>query len=60
MCRCQYKEGDYIPPTYPPLDVQVDGVKETLYLQMNPEWSSVTTEGSKLEFDYNNRVYLST
>lgn len=60
MCRCQYKEGDVIPPTYPPLNVSVDGADETLYLQMDPDWSSATTEGTKLDFDYNNRVYLST
>merc|ERR1712156_1089779 len=44
-CRCSRKKGDSddddsSPDTgYPSLDVEIDGVKETLYIQ-TPDWSS--------------------
>jgi len=61
MCRCRYEEGDTIPDdSYPSLTVQVNGVDTTLFVQYPKAWSSATTEGSELSFDYNNRLYLST
>ena len=44
---------------YPPLQVEIDGVEQTLYVQY-PFWSEASTSGSDLTFDYNNRMYLST
>ena len=46
--------------SYPPLTVDVDGVETTLYVQYPKEWSEAETSGTQLDFDYNNRMYLST
>lgn len=45
--------------SYPSLDVEIDGEKRTLYAQ-TPNWSSATTSGNQVSFDFNNRIYLST
>ena len=37
----------------------VDGVDTTLYVVYPTSWSSATTNGSTLSFDWNNRMYLS-
>ena len=45
---------------FPPLEVEVDGSAQTLYVQ-HPIWTSeITTDKNSLSFDYNNRMYLST
>ena len=44
---------------YPPLQVEVDGVEQTLYVQY-PDWSEASISGANLSFDFNNRMYLST
>lgn len=61
MCRCQYEEGEVIPIfSYPELQVEVDGVETTLFVQFPKSWSAAETDGTELGFDYNNRLYLST
>ena len=44
---------------YPPLNVKVDGVETTLYVQ-HPSWSTVSTDDKTLKYAFNNRMYLST
>ena len=46
--------------TFPPIDVTVDGVPTTLYVQYPTSWSSATVSGDSVSFDHNNRLYLST
>ena len=45
---------------FPPLTVKFDDVKQTVYVHY-PDWTSeITTDDAKLQFDFNNRMYLST
>ena len=45
---------------FPPLEVEVDGEVQTIYVH-HPMWTSeITTNENSLSFDYNNRMYLST
>ena len=45
---------------FPPLTVKFDDVKQTVYVHY-PDWTSeITTDDVTLQFDFNNRMYLST
>ena len=44
---------------YPSLEVDINGVPTTLYVQY-PEWAKASTSGDVLSFNYNHRMYLST
>ena len=41
------------------MEVDINGTKTTLYVQYTG-WSSATTNGSSLSFDFDTRMYLST
>ena len=45
--------------SFPPIEVTVDGVPTTLYVQYPETWSSATVSGDSVSFDFKNRLYLS-
>lgn len=44
--------------SFPSLEATVDGQPTTLYVHY-PNWSDATVDGDSVEFDFNNRMYLS-
>ena len=44
---------------FPALSVEVDGVKQDLWVVYDKWWSKASTSDSELKYDYNNRMYLS-
>ena len=43
---------------YPAIEVTVDGVKETMYLQY-PQWTKMSVEGGNTIYDHTGRMFLS-